>query len=194
MQVTVAWAPQARTLVGFARAKHLSDTIAARPLPPNHHEPHSISFQRSTSKLEAIEAWGMRWQDSDRRSQSYVTLPQPPNGKLPPAIQGIKGGGRAAVSTLFRLITGHAFIGSYAARFRPDDPVDCPCGSPLQTVQHVISDCPLFAAARLQFLAPIDRDYSLPILLGSARGGDAVLQFLKATQACARPRRVWNPG
>ena len=47
VQVAVAWAPQARTLVGFARAKHLSDTIAARPLPPNHHEPHSISFQRS---------------------------------------------------------------------------------------------------------------------------------------------------
>jgi hypothetical protein len=194
VKVVVSWAPQARALVGFARAKHLADTIAARPPPPNHREPHSISFQRSTSKLEAIDAWGVRWQDSDRRSQSYVALPHPPNGKLPPAIQGIKRGSRAAVSTLFRLITGHAFIGSYTARFRPDEPVDCPCGAPLQTVQHVITTCPLFAAASLEILAPIDRDYSLPILLGSARGGDAVLQFLKATQAGAHPRRVWNPG
>jgi hypothetical protein len=198
VQVAVAWAPQTQTLVGFARAKHLSDTIAARPLPPNHREPHSISFQRNTSKLETIDAWGARWQDSDRRSQSYVALPQPPTGKLPPAIQGIKGGGRATgdVSTLFRLITGHAFIGSYTARFRPDadEPVDCPCGTPLQTVQHVLTACPLFAAARLEILAPIDQDYSLPTLPGSARGGGAVLQFLKTTQACAQPRRAWNPG
>jgi hypothetical protein len=129
LSITIAWAPQARTFVGFHRVRHLSNTIAAHPLPPNHREPHSIGSQRSTTKMEAIDAWGARWQGSDRRSQSNVALQQS-NGKFPPAIQGAKGEGRAIFSTLIRLITGHAFIGNYSARFRPDNPTDCPCGTP----------------------------------------------------------------
>ncbi|KAI0250876.1 hypothetical protein BJV78DRAFT_1215983, partial [Lactifluus subvellereus] len=69
----------------------------------------------------------------------------------------------------------HAFIGSYTARFRPDQPVSCPCGAPIQTVEHVITSCPLHVAARREHLHPIDHDYSLPILLGTLQGGAAMI-------------------
>ncbi|KAI0252259.1 hypothetical protein BJV78DRAFT_1124909, partial [Lactifluus subvellereus] len=85
---------------------------------------------------------------------------------------------------LIRLITGHAFIGSYTARFWPDQPVSYPCGAPLQTGERVIASCPLYATARQEHLHPIDHDYTLPKLLGILRGGDAMLKFLKEMQAC----------
>jgi hypothetical protein len=89
--------------------------------------------------------------------------------KFPQVIQGAKHGNRAVVSMLLCLITGHAFIGSYTARFRPDKPTDCPCGVPLRTVEHVITSCPLHAAARQEHLHPIDHDLSTlgPKLLGT---------------------------
>ncbi|KAI0252790.1 hypothetical protein BJV78DRAFT_1199060 [Lactifluus subvellereus] len=85
-------------------------------------------------------------------------------------MKGAKTGDQAITSTLIHLITGHAFIGSYSARFWPDQPMSCPCGVPLQTVEHVIS-CPLHAAARQEHLHLVNHDYSLPKLLGTSQGG-----------------------
>ncbi|KAH9974955.1 hypothetical protein BGW80DRAFT_1125114, partial [Lactifluus volemus] len=50
-------------------------------------------------------------------------------------------------SALVRLITGHAFIRLYTAKFRPDLPTSCSCGAPTQSVEHVITACPLYADA-----------------------------------------------
>ncbi|KAI0255923.1 hypothetical protein BJV78DRAFT_1368967, partial [Lactifluus subvellereus] len=77
----------------------------------------------------------------------------------------------------------HAFIGSYTARFWPDQPVSCPCGAPLQTVEHGIASCPLHAAARREHLYPIDTITPSPSYWAPS----------KETQVCARPRRVWEP-
>ena len=38
----------------------------------------------------------------------------------------------------------------------------------------------------------VDYECSLPILLGTAQGGAAMLCFLKTSQACARPRSTWT--
>ncbi|KAI0252403.1 hypothetical protein BJV78DRAFT_1124746, partial [Lactifluus subvellereus] len=103
--------------------------------------------QRQLAVSDTIDTWGKCWQDSDRRSQTYVALPHPPSGKLPPVMKGAKTGDQATVSTLICLITGHAFIGSYTARFWPEQPVSCPCGTPLQTVEHIIAFCPLHTVA-----------------------------------------------
>ena len=95
---------------------------------------------------------------------------------------------------LNRFITGHAFVGSYTARFRPDLPTSCPCGAPLQTVEHVIFSCPLYADARRDILQPIDHGSSLPILLNFTQGGAALSRFIQTTRAYMLPRRIWDPG
>jgi hypothetical protein len=92
------------------------------------------------------------------------------------------------------LTTSHAFIGSFAARFHPGQPVSCPCGTPLQTVDHVVSHCPLYSDACQEVLHQIDRDSSLAILLVTAQGGAAMARFLKTMRACVAPRQTWNPG
>ncbi|KAF8497427.1 hypothetical protein F5888DRAFT_1803455 [Russula emetica] len=74
---------------GVVRANtYLAYMNAAAPLPPNHHEPQTIPHQKAASKALTMSAWQARGHNADRRSQAYLALPVPPNGKLPPAIQG----------------------------------------------------------------------------------------------------------
>ena len=137
-----------------------------------------------------------RRNNADRRTQAFLALPTPPSGKLPPVIHGATGASRTASATLIRLITGHAFIGSYTARFHPHKPTHCPeCGVNPQTVGHVIQHCPRYAHARATYLAPVTPDLSLSSLFGTKEGGEALIKFLEITKACFRPNeQAFDPG
>ena len=130
-----------------------------------------------------------------RLQPAYLALPNPPDGSIPPFIQGITKFPRPIVATCIRLLTGHAFTGEYTARFRPSsfDPHHCQCGEPLQTVQHVIAACPLHFEARRQFLLPVSNTLSISTIFGTKEGGEALGNFLAASQACIRPRRREAP-
>src|SRR5713226_10678957 len=92
-----------------------------------------------------------RWHNTDRCTQLYLTISSPPSGKLLPVIDGAAGGSRTASATLVRLITGHAFIGSYTASFHPRKPTYCPeHGADPQPVGHVLQTCPRYARALLE--------------------------------------------
>jgi hypothetical protein len=46
---------------------------------------------------------------------------------------------------LYRLITGHAFIGAYTQHFfdqHTPEQIACTCGELVQTVEHILLDCP----------------------------------------------------
>jgi hypothetical protein len=187
-KVHLDWCPSRPKLVGIKRCIKLALNNAANPLPPNLHEPHTIAFQKATAKELALAAWQARWHNADRHSQVYLALPNPPAGKLPPAIQGAMGGSRHACTTLVRFIAGHAFIGEYYARFHPRKPTGCPeCGTDPQTVAHVICHCPRFARARAAHLILIAPDLSLSTLFSSKEGSKALLEFLEVTKACFKP-------
>ncbi len=155
-RITIEWCPSEVSIAGIRRCIDLARDAASAPLPPNHQEPNTIAFQKATSKQLAISVWQARWHNADRRTQAFLALPTPPSGKLPPVIHGAAGASRTASATLIRLITGHAFIGSYTARFHPHKPTHCPeCGVNPQTVGHVIQHCPRYAHARATYLAPV---------------------------------------
>jgi hypothetical protein len=59
----------------------------------------------------------------------------------------------------------------------------------LQTVEHVITQCPLFNEVQENFLQPINTTLSLPIIFGTEVGGLALAKFIELTQACVRPRK-----
>jgi hypothetical protein len=92
------------------------------------------------------------------------------------------------------MITGHAFVGS--SKYHPRKPTHCPgCGINPQTVEHIIQSCPRFARARAAHLSPIAPDLSLSILLGTTKGGKAMVRFLEETKACFIPvEQPFNPG
>ncbi|KAF8480401.1 hypothetical protein DFH94DRAFT_742599 [Russula ochroleuca] len=56
---------------------------------------------------------------------------------------------RLTRSTFYRVVTGHAFIGEYTRRFYPRhtrEQIACPCGEPIETVEHVLLHCPRYTA------------------------------------------------
>jgi hypothetical protein len=142
----------------------------------------NITLERCPSKLRHI--------------QTYLALPAPPNGKLAPVIKGAKGGSRQASATLVRLITGHAFIGSYTAQFHPRKRTSCPgCGVNPQTVEHIIKTYPHFERARAAHPSLISPDLSLFTLFGTQKGGKALLTFLEESKACFKPlEEAFDPG
>ena len=195
-RINLEWCPSATSIAGIKRCIDLTQTNAANPWPPNHREPNTIAFQKASSKASTIAAWQARWHNADRRTQAYLALPAPPSGKPPPVISGAAGGSRSASSTLIRLITGHAFIGSYTARFHPRKPTHCPdCGTNPQTVAHIIQLCPRYTRARATHLIPVAPDLSLSTLFGTKEGGKALINFLEETKACFKPiEHPFDPG
>src|SRR5258707_8926958 len=133
-----------------------------------------------------------------QRRQTHPGVPSPPlpAGKFPLVITGAAGGPRKASAMLIRLITGHAFIGSYTARFHPRKPTHCPgCGTNPQMVDHVIQQCPRYARARATYLAPVVPDLSLSSLRGTKEGGEALIKFLEVIKACFSPNeQAFDPG
>jgi hypothetical protein len=178
--------------------------------------------QKDTTKRTAIATWEGRYYNNPRSSMAYKTaLQNPPDGKAhhtfdisptPPG-PGRHGGpepnehardqetkakfSRLTHSTLLRFITGHAFTGEYTRRFYPphtQEQIACPCGEPLQTIEHVLTECPLHTAARLRHLTANGRPRTLPQLFANSKRVQEVLRFLEETGACAKPRARWEPG
>ena len=104
---------------------------------------------------------------------------------------------RLTHTTLYRFITGHAFTGEYTRRFYPPHTpkqVACPCGKTVQTIKHVLMECPLYTAARRKHLTANGRPRSLPQLFAQHERVQSLLCFLEETGACAKPRVRWEPG
>jgi hypothetical protein len=104
---------------------------------------------------------------------------------------------RLNFSTLYRIITGHAFIGAYTEQFNPQhtpEQVACPCGEPVQTVEHVLLICPLHADSRHRHLTNNGRPRGgLQQLFRTPERVLDVLHFLDETGACAKPRGELEP-
>jgi hypothetical protein len=194
LQVDIGWLPAAKGSIPLRKLKAIAAETARQgpTLPP---PPPTKAQLRNTARQEAIDEWRNNWMAAPRLQPAYLALTNPPDGSLPPFTRGITKFPRPIVATCIRLLTGHAFTGEYTARFRPGsfDPHHCQCGEPLQTAQHVIAACPLHDAARRQFLLPVSNTLSFSTIFGTEEGGEALGNFLAASQACIRPRRREAP-
>jgi hypothetical protein len=180
---------------------------------------HSINYQKQATKQAAVAVWAERWHDDPHNSLAYRTaLTRPPNGRPHPTFikpvvpaedaarepqnpethrEGKVKFSRRTFSTLYRVITGHAFIGAYTERFFPlhtPEQVACPCGELTQTVEHVLLHCPLHTAARHKHLTNNGRTRSLQQIFKNPERVLDVLRFLEETGACSKPRADWEPG
>jgi hypothetical protein len=211
--LTIEHAKRDPTLVGFKRARHLLLEAIKRP-GNNNYNLISIDFQRAESKAAALQAWEKRFYDTHHTSQAYdSTLTSPPDGRphtiLRIASTGIRVKGTKYVhhiprdiqSTLFRLITGHAFTGAYRLKFKrsnlppaTEEEVACACGAVPEDTEHVLLHCPLTHHHRRHHLfadGPID---SLRKVFDHPMRCLGLLRFLEASRACVKPRAAWEPG
>jgi len=204
IQVRLQWLPRKVPFVGSRRARQLDfEAIrSAGPAELHPHEPHSIKKQKDTAKREAIITMKERYYNGPHTSFAYQTaLRAPPDRKAHHTFKIVPASGRAdaghtapnahnretepeakfsrqTYSTLSRYITGHAFTGEYTQRFYPlhtQEQIECPCGTPLQTIEHVLTECLLYTAARQRHFTANGRPRTLPQRKREARPRSAPL-------------------
>ena len=220
-QVRLQWLPTKVPFIGFLRARQLAFEAIRTAILTGPHEPPSIKKQKEATKRAAIAKWENRYYNNPRTSLAFQTaLRSPPEGKThhtfnikPTPQRGHNGAesdehardqeatkakfSRLTHSTLIRFITGHAFTGEYTKRFYPhhtQEQIACSCGEPIQTVEHVLTECPLYTSARRKHLTANGRPRTLPQLFANSKRVEEVLRFLEETGACAKPRARWEPG
>ena len=100
---------------------------------------------------------------------------------------------------MVRVVTGHAFVGSYSARFHPGKRTSCPaCGVNPQTVEHTIKVCSRYKGARTAHLSPIAH-LSLRAVFGTKKGGRHSISSWRLPKSASsrrgspRPRMIF-PG
>ncbi|KAH9961323.1 hypothetical protein BC827DRAFT_1131805, partial [Russula dissimulans] len=92
---------------------------------------------------------------------------------------------------------GHAFVGAYTQRFFPQhtpEQIACQCGETIQTIEHVLRECPRYDDARRKHLTANGRLRNIPQLFSHPKRVHSLLHFLEETGACAKPRTLWDPG
>lgn len=81
---------------------------------------------------------------------------------------------------LSQVLTGHGGNGHYLHRLKLRDDAGCECSHADQTIEHIISDCPMFGAKRLQLELELGVDVkteSWPALITDKNKADKFVKF-----------------
>ena len=203
--IVLLWLPRKAPFIGFRRAKQLALEAIRTADTTQIIEPNTINNQKEATKNAAVTAWTEAWHQSPHTSKVYQTaLTMPPDGKPHHTFLLAQTNednpvkfSRLTHTTLYRFMTGHAFTGEYTSRFFPQhtpEQIACQCGEPLQTVEHVLTHCTLYTAARRRHLTVSGRIRTFPQLLENPKRVQSLLRFLEETRACSKPRAEWEPG
>jgi hypothetical protein len=123
LEVHLLWLPRSTPFVGFKRAKQLAHEAIRTSELRDDEEPHSIEDQRAKTREAAVTAWAQRWHQMPRPPLAYKTaLTKPPDGWAHPVFLAAPNevqSSKRTLCTLYRIITGHAFIGAYTQSFLP---------------------------------------------------------------------------
>ncbi len=138
LSIRLLWLPRSIPFIGFRRAKQLAlEAICIAPAEAAK-EPCTIKNQKQKTREEAITTWATWWHQAPHTSLVYRTaLTKPLDGQAHPVFH--IGQNPAKFSwktfcTLYQIITGHAFIGSYTQRFHlqhTPEQIACSCGEPV---------------------------------------------------------------
>jgi hypothetical protein len=201
LNIQLLWLPRNTPFVGFRRAKQLALEAVHTAEPSPDEEPHTIKYQKKKTKEAAIATWADHWHNSPCTSLVYRTaLTKPPDSRPNPTFKTKPNSAKfshTTCCTLYCLITGHAFIGSYTQCFYPchtPEQIACTCGEPVQTVEHLLLNCPLHNATCRKHLSANGHLRNLPRLFDHPKQATVLLRFLEETGAGAKPRMEWEPG
>ncbi len=201
LEVRLLWLPRSTNFVGFKRAKQLAHKAICMAELRDDKEPHTIKDQKAKTREAAVTNWAQHWHQMPHSSLAYKTaLTKLPDSWAHPvflAAQNEAKSSRKTLCTLYRVITGHAFIGSYTQRFylnHTQDQIACSCGEPVQTVEHVLLNCPLHTTTCRKYLTANSRPRNLSQLFNHPKRITAMIQFLEETSVCAKPQMEWEPG
>ena len=130
---------------------------------------------------ETLTAWRREWDHRPITGRYAIA------NRIPPSLKPLAHfrdlcGDRELYGRVVQCHLGHGFIGEYYKDFVPSESIDCPCGEPVQTRQHVLQDCPVYEPHR-HILRGVSEDVALAEILGTPKGIDALARFLKKSGA-----------
>lgn len=146
----------------------------------------TISWARERSKARALSAWRREWASLPHDNLAAAALRDtPPSNRLAKFHREFTGE-RHIQTRIIQTMLGHGFRGDYYARFVPSESPACPCGTaPIQTRDHILSECPLYEHGR-HHLRAVSPSLSTPIILGTHAGLKALSLFISTTNAFAK--------
>ena len=92
---------------------------------------------------------------------------------------------RKTFSRLVQCCTGHAHTGEYYRKFIPMESMECPCGTNLQTHEHVVKSCRLFYCHR--HTLGIGQHAQMGRLMDTIKGIRKLITFIKRSGAFDKP-------
>jgi hypothetical protein len=180
IDIELAWIPGHHGIIGNERADSIAkDAVNKRPL---FHS--TISWAREKAKSRATKTWQTEWLARPHINLAATALSLAPSAKLTRFHQSFNGP-RETHTRIMQILLGHSFCGEYYSRFVPSESVECPCGHPIQTRTHIITECPLLEPHR-HHLRTASHPLSLPILLSTKTGLKALAKFISASHAFSK--------
>jgi hypothetical protein len=108
----------------------------------------SADFARRGAVTWMLEGWNSLFQSKKYIGLNFLTLYQrkdtpfiPTNVKSGPWTCKV-GHSHSLTARLVYCTTSHAPIGAYCSQFFPEESMTCSCGFPMETVSHVLYQCP----------------------------------------------------
>jgi hypothetical protein len=110
----------------------------------------TADFARRGAVTRMLEGWDSLFQSKKYIGSNFLPLYRRKDTPLAPThinsgpwMRKV-GHSHTLTARLTRCVTGHAPIGAFRSRFFPEESTACRCGFPMETVQHVLFDCPSF--------------------------------------------------
>ncbi|KIK58037.1 hypothetical protein GYMLUDRAFT_124196, partial [Collybiopsis luxurians FD-317 M1] len=145
----------------------------------------AVRMSRRRTELKWTKVW-------DKRSiHGRFTIAN----RIPPSLkptQRLKETSREIFGRLMQCRTGHDYIGKYFDKFVPFKNIDCPCGKPPQSCEHILRECPRYEQYR-HILRKVSQDISLAEILGSIEGVNTLISFLEKSGAFMRDGNPRKP-
>ena len=185
LKISISWCPSHCGIAGNDRA----DQLAKEATELERQIPFSVSHSnaRRRAKTAILKLWQIEWKNSPKVGRYAISNRIKPSLNPTPHFKSLKNN-REVFGRVIQCRTGHAYTGDFRRSFLPlsPDPTTCPCDNvTLEDRNHIITECPRYNQYR-SILEKASRILSLPELLGTKEGIEALSEFLKKSPAFTR--------
>jgi len=151
----------------------------------------SRAFALCRAKATTQTAWAHKWQRAPCKGKFAIANRIPLSLKPTKHFTELKNQWEV-FGCLIQCRTGHAYTGEFRKQFFPKKNVNCECGEPLKTREHIIRSCTQYENHQAK-LRDDDHELALPELLGTPKGIAALTEFIKESGAFTFTGEKYTP-
>jgi hypothetical protein len=133
-------------------------------------------------KASTKAAWKAVWKETPRGLHTKLLIPEPTTAVLT-LHERLR---RAASAVLIQMQTGRIGLGVYLGQFVEGVSTRCSCNLGVQSVRHVLFDCPQHAMLRARTLWATSRETSLFRTLNTPELARQAVEFMLQTRVLAQ--------